>query len=330
MRSCFFMAICLLLFQCTKEEANTTFPYPKLSDYQLFKGEMKLLSPNDELLEFEPTASLFTDYAFKKRFVKIPKDSVAHLPEHPDEPIVFPNETILVKNFYYPLDFSKPEGERKIIETRLLIRTKNTWEAYTYLWNEAQTEALLKNVGATVPVTYFDKDTVKLDYVVPQKTQCRSCHQRDGEMQPIGPKGKQLADQLSRWKALGKIDSDQFTGKKLVPPFDPNYPLEDRARSYLDVNCGHCHSSTGPASTSGLHYNREETRNFHLGVMKSPVAAGLGGGGLKFDIKPGSSEESIVVYRMNSTHPGVMMPELGRVTVHQEAVDLIRAWINSL
>lgn len=64
---------------------------------------------------------------------------------------MFPNETILVKNFYYPLDFSKPEGERKIIETRLLIRTKNTWEAYTYLWNEAQTEALLKNVGATVP-----------------------------------------------------------------------------------------------------------------------------------------------------------------------------------
>jgi glucan phosphorylase len=37
-----------------------------------------------------------------------------------------------------------------------------------------------------------------------------------------------------------------------------------------------------------------------------------------------------MVYRMKSTHPGVMMPELGRVTVHQEGIELISEWINSL
>ncbi|MCY1381505.1 hypothetical protein D9M69_694200 [compost metagenome] len=56
----------------------------------------------------------------------------------------------------------------------------------------------------------------------------------------------------------------------------------------------------------------------------------MGGGGLKFDISPGHSGESIVTYRMNSTHPGVMMPEMGRVTIHREGVDLIAEWISSL
>ena len=67
-----------------------------------------------------------------------------------------------------------------------------------------------------------------------------------------------------------------------------------------------------------------------LGIYKTPVAAGRGSGPLRYDIVPGKPEESILVYRFNSTEPAVMMPELGRTMVHNEGLELIKEWIVSL
>ena len=46
-----------------------------------------------------------------------------------------------------------------------------------------------------------------------------------------------------------------------------------------------------------------------------------------YDLLPGRPDESILVYRIASTEPQVMMPELGRRLVHTEGVALVRAWI---
>lgn len=339
MKNGWFLIILLALWSCTRSGSPsdidfTKLPYKTLSEYGLFTGELKSFSEAEGVIPYEPVASLFTDYAFKKRYVWMPENTHATLPGDPDASLDFPDKTILVKHFYYPLDFTKPDGEKRIIETRLLVKNKGTWEAYPYLWNAGQTEATLKNTGASVPVSYTGEkgDKVAFNYVVPQKTQCRSCHNKNGTMLPIGPKAKQLAGQLEKWQKAGILETDKDLSaiSSLVNPLDNSLPLAERARAYLDVNCGHCHSQAGPASTSGLYYNAEETRAFHLGVWKSPVAAGMGGGGFKFDIHPGHSKESIVTYRMNSTHPGVMMPEIGRVTIHREGVELIAAWIDSL
>ena len=61
-----------------------------------------------------------------------------------------------------------------------------------------------------------------------------------------------------------------------------------------------------------------------------PVAAGRGSGHLRYDIVPGKPNQSILVYRFDSTDPAVMMPELGRTMVHKEGLELIRQWIVSL
>jgi hypothetical protein len=45
---------------------------------------------------------------------------------------------------------------------------------------------------------------------------------------------------------------------------------------------------------------------------------------------PGHPEQSILVYRMASTEPGVMMPQIGRTLSHKEAVALISDYISSL
>jgi hypothetical protein len=64
-----------------------------------------------------------------------------------------------------------------------------------------------------------------------------------------------------------------------------------------------------------------------FGINKPPVAAGIGSGGLAFDIVPGGPDQSILASRIASAHPGIMMPELGKRLVHNEGVALIREWI---
>jgi hypothetical protein len=51
---------------------------------------------------------------------------------------------------------------------------------------------------------------------------------------------------------------------------------------------------------------------------------------LDYTIVPGQPEKSIMVYRMASTDPSIMMPELGRKLVHKEGVELVKQWIKEM
>ncbi len=106
--------------------------------------------------------------------------------------------------------------------------------------------------------------------------------------------------------------------------------IEQRARAWLDVNCAHCHSPTGPAYNSGLHLSANVDRPVEFGVFKTPVAAGRGSGNLTYDIVPGKPDQSILVFRISSTESGIAMPEFGRSLVHAEGVVLMREWIQGL
>jgi hypothetical protein len=68
----------------------------------------------------------------------------------------------------------------------------------------------------------------------------------------------------------------------------------------------------------------------YLGVCKPPVAAGRGTGDHFFDVVPGKPDDSILPFRMQSSEPGVMMPEQGRTTTHREGVVLIKQWIGEM
>ncbi|MHA7872764.1 MAG: SO2930 family diheme c-type cytochrome, partial [Hyphococcus sp.] len=61
-----------------------------------------------------------------------------------------------------------------------------------------------------------------------------------------------------------------------------------------------------------------------------PIAAGGGTGGRPFAIAPGDPDRSITVFRMQTTDPGAMMPELGRAVTHEEGVALVAEWIAAL
>lgn len=323
------------------EEANGKFPYRRLSTYGFFVGEMANLSPDPSLLPYQPASSLFTDYALKSRFAYLPEGEKAAID---GDELNLPKGTILVKNFYYPADFRKPDGERRIIETRLMIHEEGGWEAYPYLWNESQTDAVLKVVGAEKVVRFVDntgKEQI-LNYLVPNKNQCKSCHNKNEALAPLGVQtrhlnhplnyGQGLKNQLAHWTSVGKLEG--FRGRDahlaVVNYEDMSQVLNDRAMAYLDINCSHCHRAEGPASTSGLFLTYGQQDLLKLGIYKTPVAAGKGAGSHTYDIVPGDGDASILLHRMNSTEIGVAMPEIGRTSIHKEGVDLIRAWINEM
>lgn len=311
-----------------------------LSEYGFFKGNLAYLQPAANVVPYELNTPLFSDYAHKKRFIYFPEGTPAHYQEQ--EVLDFPIGVVLIKNFYYPNDFRNASKGKKILETRLLVHEEKGWKALSYIWNEEQTDAYFEILGATIPVQWTDKDGKirSTNYVVPNLNQCKSCHVKDKELVPIGPTARQLnrenkfvsgeENQLEYLAAHSFLDGlPDANDRPTVPLWDDpqSGTVRQRAMAYLDINCGHCHNPTGPAKTSGLHLNVFVTDPYKLGVMKPPVAAGKASGDLLYDIVPGKPEASILLHRMNSTHPDVMMPELGRTLIHEEGVELIRKWI---
>ena len=317
-------------------------PYPRLSDYRFFTGPADQFLPNEGVIYYELITPLFTDYAHKSRFIWMP-DSVAASIDQTGT-VRFPDNSVLIKHFYYPADFRRPDRNRDLVETRLLVKRAGKWEAFTYVWDKDDADADLNIVGDIREVSWKDEKRQfrKIDYVVPNKNQCKSCHNTAGTLQPIGPKVRNLyteveypdgnlAPQLAYWRSQGLLSASDAEQSSIDPIADwshaDKYSLEDRALAYLDVNCGHCHNPEGPAHTSGLVLEVDVEDGSLLGVCKTPVAAGKGSGGRRFSIVPGKPDSSILLFRMQSEDPGIMMPELGRVMPHQEGIELIRDWI---
>jgi uncharacterized repeat protein (TIGR03806 family) len=308
-----------------------------LSNYKFFTGDIDDLHPSEDVIPYAVNTPLFSNYSEKLRFIRLPEGETIRYND--SSVFALPVGTVLIKNFYYPIDFRKPHLGRKIIETRLLVHQPEGWEAWPYVWNASQTDAEYDPVGSVVDVTYTNASgkRVSTPYVVPNRNQCKGCHIRSNAIQPIGVTARQLnvvaegkSNQLQHWVEKSIIQgvpaSDKI--KTLAVWDDPQTgDLNSRARSYLDANCGHCHSSSGPANTSGLYLDFFESRKSHLGVNKSPVAAGRGSGSLRYDIVPGHPNQSILLYRMKTNDPAIAMPEIGREQIHEEGVALIEEWI---
>ena len=307
-----------------------------LSEYGFFK-DLKNQVPAKNVLPYQLKSQLFSDYTDKQRFIYVPNDSKFTFES--DKVFQFPVGTTLIKTFSYQNTSSSLETQ--LLETRLLIHTNNGWEAVGYIWNNEQTDARLSLVGKTIQ-TQFSKasgELISVRYRAPNKNQCKECHQLNGVMTPIGPKARNMdlevqyelgkMDQLEKWAQLGWIDRD-LVFNKMVNYFDNSKNMEARARSYLDINCAHCHIRGGSADTTGLYLTLEEENTKHLGFYKKPVATGKGSFNLRYSIVPGKSEESILLARMHSLDPGIMMPESGRALRDEEGLEIILTWINSL
>jgi uncharacterized repeat protein (TIGR03806 family) len=313
--------------QGVNDAAITGDGYPAtLSEYRLFNDVAKR-EPAARVTPYRLNTPLFSDYAEKLRYLYVPAGAKAAYDS--DKVIDLPIGSALVKTFGY-----QQEGAFKPFETRLLLHRASGWVAIPYVWNAAGTDAVLARAGMRIPVTFTDPSgqSRTISYKVPNQNQCKDCHALSGTITPIGPKGRNLDDgsQLQALVAAGLLDRAPADGRRLARWDDQTAPLGERAAAYLDVNCAHCHNPAGAASNSGLFLDRHRQDSIARGLLKRPVAAGRGSGDRDFDIDPGKPEDSILLYRMASTDPGIAMPELGRATVHDEAVALLTKWIAAM
>jgi uncharacterized repeat protein (TIGR03806 family) len=318
-------------------------PAARLSAYGLFRGAPAAQEPAAGVLPYDLNTPLFSDYAVKHRFVAVPAGTTAAY--HEADAFAFPVGTILVKTFAYPHDRTDLSRGRRLIETRLLIHRPDGWIGLPYVWDAEQTDATLSVTGGVREVRWRHDDGRErsVRYLIPNTNQCKACHENRRIMRPLGPTARNLnrdlaytdgcENQLRRWTAAGVLAG-------APPPEEaPRLPvwndpatgsLDQRARAWLDVNCAHCHNPDGPARQSGLDLRLAQADPARWGVWKTPVAAGRGSGGRSYGIVPGQPDASILLYRLQATEPGVLMPDLGRRLVDEEGVALIRAWIAAL
>ncbi|MFM7404332.1 MAG: SO2930 family diheme c-type cytochrome [Erythrobacter sp.] len=295
--------------------------FPKaLSEYAFFK-DGRAQAPGLRVTPYALNTPLWSDGAEKLRFIYLPEGT--RLAADGEGLLQFPMGAAIIKTFAFG-----QSADRRLIETRVLLHRADGWVALPYRWNAEQTDATLALAGGRIDLVTPAGEAIS--YGIPNKNQCKTCHSKDGEVIPIGPKARNLSRSwLTDMAAEDHLDRvPEGAGRLPVwtarAAADPAAPL---ARAYLDVNCAHCHQPGGGASNSGLDLRWEQTDPHAIGIFKRPVAAGRGAGGHDFSILPGAPDKSILTYRMDSAEPGIAMPELGKSSVDKDGVAVVRRWI---
>lgn len=300
-----------------REPMNITPLARHLSKTGLF-ADVPKHQPVASAVAYEVNAELWSDGADKTRFFVLPEGTAIDF----GTPWVFPEGAAIVKTFQ--LDGG---GETRRLETRVIRREGDFWQAASYVWNEAQTDATIAPNGATIPVAGPHGSSWR----VPSKNDCRSCHtsaagfvlgletvqvNRDGQLQAWIDKG-----------LLRGVTPAPSSLPALARPDDDAAPLEARARAYLHANCAQCHRPTGPGNASiDLRWNTALDETNMVGVEPAQGDLGLSGARI---VAAGLPEASTLLVRMRKRETGAM-PPLGSAVHDARGAELLREWIASL
>lgn len=292
---------------------------PNLSQMKIFRGTLSNLTPSPYAFEYDLSTRLYTDYAHKQRLIAMPLGT--SMVSNGDGLPTFPDNTVIAKTFYYNFDDRNLALGRNLIETRLMIKRNGIWEFGNYVWNESQTDATLDVDGGVTPVTFIDTEglTHNINYKIPNEENCMTCHQSYGEIVPIGPKLRSMnfdiegVNQIQRMIANGELTNlaDASTISSMPSWEDTNFTDEDRVRAYFDMNCAHCHS---PGGFYTENYYDSINLNYETSFQDSHIY----------------NRRYEILTRIQSSIVDYSMPYIGVSTPHQEALDLIVPFLESL
>ena len=137
---------------------DTSAKFPRrLSQTGLFASLVNL-QPAAGVVAYDVRVPRWMDGATGQRWIAIPGDDMLRLAAG-DEPAVYPEGTLLVKQLNLPVEDS---GEPIRLETQLLHYQDGTWRPYSYMWNNAGTDAtLVDSIGANRALQVADRIGVK-------------------------------------------------------------------------------------------------------------------------------------------------------------------------
>ncbi len=317
------------------ETSSTAQEFPKLlSETGMFQS-VEDHQVMDALLPYSVIVPEWLDGAKADRFLCLP-DEEARFSFAPRRGWTFPDGTVAIQTIF---DGEGKQARR--IESRILKKEQNEWAAYSYLWNEEQTDASLVSADG------FEKEINGRKWKVPSRSDCMVCHSRAANF-VLGLQTPQMnrdhdygggyvRNQLELMNDLGFF-LRSATGKRnstlrgpaeeqprLTDPFDSSALIDLRARSYLHATCAHCHVESGGGNASMDLRDFVDFERFNvIGVAPKHSDQGLGKSALL--IAPGDPSNSVLVNRCVKTGPG-KMPPMGSLLPDSRAVAMLMEWV---
>ncbi len=232
------------------------------------------------------------------------------------------------------------------IETQVLHFDGRQWQAYSYVWNAAQTDAELAPAGGlqlTLRGGSADGGSggaVGTAWRIHSRTECLQCHNPWSEttlaLQPehLHAEG---AGAKSEWLQLVQegyvtpltgdghtIDAVSCVRRSVAGAGQGS--VEQQARSWLHVNCSHCHQ---PNAGTGLSLSLrvwDSESEMHAWEQK-PLKGSFGIEDALL-LQRGRPDRSVLLYRVGSSSVG-RMPHIGSREVDFAGVDLLAGWVRS-
>jgi putative heme-binding domain-containing protein len=274
----------------------------KLSETGLFSsvGDHR---PAPGVAAFYVNAELWSDNALAARLLALPGNSMITTT---NGHWVFPTNAVLAKTL-------RLRGRK--IETQLLHFAGESWGAYSYRWNEDQTDAAL------VPAEGEQALIGKQKWRFFSRAECLRCHNSWCHT-VLGFTPIQLRDSLPDHGAILAAKR-----KKLANPYDTRADLDARARSWLHVNCSHCHrENAGGAVVSFMNYDLALEKCRLVDAKPTQGDFGISNGRI---IVPADPYRSILLYRISKWGTG-KMPYLGANVADEAGLKLVREWIGTM
>ena len=313
-----------------RTRAPAASPPARLADTGLY-SDFAARTVDARNLPYAPQYPLWSDGAAKRRWIYLP--SGASVDARDPEVWRFPVGTKLWKEFSW--------GRR--VETRYLERTRAGWIYAAYAWSEDERDAVLVGErGARTSQPVAPGRT----HAIPSVADCKCCHlggraevlgfsalQLSADRDPLAPHREPLEPGMATLATLVARGLLRGLPPDLVahpPRIDAPTPRGRAAMGYLH-NCSMCHDSVGPLASLGADLRHPLRRRGApepaAALIGRPTRFRVADGPRSVWIDPGAPASSAVAARMGSRSAAAQMPPLGSQVVDEEALALIRSWI---
>ncbi len=263
------------------------------------------------LIPYEVNASFWSDGAGKRRWFAIPDGT--HIDFDREGHLDLPIGSIVAKEF-------SVGGLR--VETRLMIRHDEEWTGYTYRWDASQRDATLVPEAAAGFTSPWPKP-----WYFPHRGECSRCHQ-GAAGHVLGLEVAQLDRAVGDTNQLALFDRiGLFASEIPATPALQDKTVEQRARTWLHVNCSYCHR---PGATGlGDMDLRYTTPLAQMNVCDVPPRYGTFDKLLARRIAPGDPSRSVLLRRMKALG-FLRMPPLGTLGTDPKGIEDVSRWIEQL
>lgn len=293
--------------------------FPRLLSRTGLFSDVARQQPAPGVLSYDVVEPRWHDGASARRWVGIPGDA-------PVEPGAWKPGTVLAKTLSLP---AAGEAAPRPVETQLLHFNGEAWAAYAYRWNPEGTDAaLVPAAGDTTEVDWPGEGRRRWTFQA--RSDCLRCHNPwPGVV--LGFNVPQLAGSgtLARWRDLGWL----ATPVPATPPFplvhhaDASRPLEQRARSWLHVQCSPCHRF-GAGAAVAARFGMEEPAH-KLALVDVPPSRGDFGIRDARLVAPGHPGRSVTLLRILTGGAG-HMPPVGPRRPDPSGARVVADWIRTL